>query len=317
MRNIGADTEILQVVVAVILNRQQEVLVSRRPAGKHLAGMLEFPGGKIEPGESPLEALKREIREEINLDIHTAERFQTIFFEYARHPVNLQIYRCTEFSREAKPLENQELHWLPVSSLKVDDFPPANRTIIRRLQLPEEYMITGTWDTLDEYRDRCRQALDRGVRQIQLRTRLNPDDYDVLARDIDTLCCHYQANLLLNQSTDLVNSLQQAGLHLNSQRLYEHDSRPITNDRLLSVSCHNLADIKQAERLQADLALLSPVKPTSSHPEATPIGWEQFTAMVQATAIPVYALGGMQVSDMQTALGAGAQGIAGISCFDS
>ena len=104
-------------------------------------------------------------------------------------------------------------------------------------------------------------------------------------------------------------------MHLNSHRLYQHSQRPVSHDRLLSVSCHNAADIEQAELIEADLVLLSPVKPTPSHPGAMPMGWQQFEELTRATTIPVYALGGMQLLDIDTALACGAQGIAGISFY--
>jgi 8-oxo-dGTP diphosphatase len=82
--------------------------------------------------------------------------------------------------------------------------------------------------------------------------------------------------------------------------------------RRLAASCHDADDLKRAEDLGADFALLSPVLPTRSHPDAEPLGWERFAAMVDRANLPVYALGGMHPSMLSRAWQAGAQGVAGI-----
>ena len=80
----------------------------------------------------------------------------------------------------------------------------------------------------------------------------------------------------------------------------------------LAASCHNAADLQQAQRIGADFAVLSPVLPTQSHPEATLLGWQSFAEQVAAATIPVYALGGMTMNQLPQAWQSGAQGIAGI-----
>ncbi len=77
-------------------------------------------------------------------------------------------------------------------------------------------------------------------------------------------------------------------------------------------SCHTLNELKQAEQLGVDFALLSPVKKTMTHPDVTPLGWSNFADAIQHVAIPVYALGGMKISDIQIAKESGAQGVAAI-----
>jgi thiamine-phosphate pyrophosphorylase len=81
---------------------------------------------------------------------------------------------------------------------------------------------------------------------------------------------------------------------------------------LLSAACHNREQLLHADRIGADLVTLSPVLPTASHPEATPLGWEGFAELVRAAQVPVYALGGMETQHLPRAKEAGAQGIAAI-----
>jgi len=81
---------------------------------------------------------------------------------------------------------------------------------------------------------------------------------------------------------------------------------------MLSASCHNEIDLQQAEKLGVDFCVLSPVLPTRSHPDATPLGWTVFKDLVKKVNVPVYALGGMSPEQEAKALESGAQGVAGI-----
>jgi thiamine monophosphate synthase len=105
------------------------------------------------------------------------------------------------------------------------------------------------------------------------------------------------------------------GLHLNSKRLTQLKSRPLSTDKLVAASCHSVAELAHGVAVGLDFAVLSPVQQTASHPEATPLGWDSFANMTEGTSIPVYALGGMRQKDVAKAWESGAQGIAGISCF--
>jgi 8-oxo-dGTP diphosphatase len=110
----------------------------------------------------------------------------------------------------------------------------------------------------------------------------------------------------------LVDAVGADGVHLNGRRLASTGRRPLPADRLVAASCHGAADLRRAEGIGADFAVLSPVLPTASHPGATTLGWEGFAELADAARIPVYALGGMHPGLMDRAWGCGAQGIAGI-----
>jgi 8-oxo-dGTP diphosphatase len=91
--------------------------------------------------------------------------------------------------------------------------------------------------------------------------------------------------------------------------------RPYSATELIGASCHDAAQLAQAERLGLDYALLSPVQKTASHPDATPLGWARFAELVESLALPVYALGGVTPADVPLAQSHGAHGIAGIRGF--
>ena len=117
---------------------------------------------------------------------------------------------------------------------------------------------------------------------------------------------------MLNGSLELAAAIGADGVHLNSRALYRHGERPVAAEQWLAASCHSVEDLTQAAALGADFALLSPVLPTRSHPDAEPLGWDRFARWADRSNIPVFALGGMQPDLLSTAWSHGAQGIAGI-----
>ena len=119
-------------VVAAVIERDGKILITRRPAGTHLAGLWEFPGGKPERGESPEEALRREIREELGADASVGERLDTIDWHYPDKRVRLLFFRCL-LREEPRPLEGQEMAWVLPADLGRYEFPAADAALIERL----------------------------------------------------------------------------------------------------------------------------------------------------------------------------------------
>ena len=183
--------------------------------------------------------------------------------------------------------------------------------------LPTCYMITGKFNGHKEFKFKLEAALKQQNLIVQLRCKniTDQDEYFQLVKIAEPLCKSNNAILLLSTSVEVFNQTNANGIHLNSQVLNQYDHRPVAAYKLLSVSCHTLEDMKQAKQLGADILLLSPVKETSSHPGVPGIGWDQFSKMLVDVQIPVYALGGMQLSDLDDAIKAGAQGVAAISSF--
>lgn len=124
---------LLHVAVGVIL-RQQQVLLAKRAAGKHQANRWEFPGGKLEQGETVVAALKRELAEEIGITVLNAEPFMQLQYEYPQRCVLLDIYLVTDFSGEPFGAEGQPLYWAELSELEQLSLPDANLPIVEQLQ---------------------------------------------------------------------------------------------------------------------------------------------------------------------------------------
>lgn len=122
----------MTVVVAAVIEQSQRFLVTRRQPGVHLAGMWEFPGGKIDPEESHSVALRREIREELDVDVEVGELMYETMHAYPDVTVALYFYRCT-LRGEPRPLLGQEMRWVPRAELPSLGFPPADGELIQRL----------------------------------------------------------------------------------------------------------------------------------------------------------------------------------------
>jgi 8-oxo-dGTP diphosphatase len=122
-------------VVAAIIERDEAFLLTRRQKGVHLEGLWEFPGGKIDPGETHAQALVRELREELGVDVHVKGlRFQTTH-EYDDRTIALFFYDC-ELRGTPRPLLGQQMRWVPRDQLATLGFPPADRELIRMLTEP-------------------------------------------------------------------------------------------------------------------------------------------------------------------------------------
>lgn len=307
-------SDVIHVAAAVLVNAAGEVLVARRHAHAHQGGLWEFPGGKVEPGEGALQALKREIHEELGLDVVAARPLIRVPHDYPDRRVLLDVWRVSAFRGEAHGREGQPLRWVAPERLRELDFPAANVPIVTAVSLPDQYVITP--EPGADFLDRLDRVLVRGARLLQLRAKALPEaDYLELAR---TVCAHTRAcgaQVLLNADPALVAAAGAHGVHLDGQRLGALAARPLPHDLWVAASCHNAAQLAQAVRIGADFVVLGPVLPTASHPGAPSLGWERLHTLTETTALPVFALGGLRVDDLTRAWEAGAQGIAAIRGF--
>ena len=123
----------VHVAVGVIINSQQEFLLAKRLDHLHQGGKWEFPGGKVERGETVTEALKRELKEEVNIDISSSSPLMEISHDYPDKQVLLDIHLVCHFEGEATGLEKQEICWVPKSELEHYEFPEANQPILEKI----------------------------------------------------------------------------------------------------------------------------------------------------------------------------------------
>lgn len=309
--------ETVHVAVGVILDGAGRVLVARRPPGVHLEGLWEFPGGKLEAGESVLEALARELLEElgIRIDPGTCFPLRKIHHQYPGKRVLLDVWTVAGFSGTPLGRERQVLAWMGMDELQPAEFPPANAIIIDTLRLPRMLAITGEANTEAELLHKSEAILARGIRLLQLRQPGLPAG-ELLARaaSLTDLCETYGARLILNTIPDTFSRSRAHGLHLGARQLMSCRRRPFEN-RLLSAACHSLQELEHAEAIGVDFVLLSPVHPTSSHPGAPALGWHEFRRLAGSVSLPVFALGGLGAEDLHRSILEGAHGVASITAF--
>lgn len=309
-------TQPLHVVVGVIQNPQGQILIAKRPAHVHQGDLWEFPGGKVEFDESPSQALRRELYEELAISIESFYPLGRVCHDYPDKSVLLDTYVVNGFTGEAQGQEGQPILWVEPFKLRQYSFPEANIQIIKMLELPEQCLITGKFTSADDFVAKLESSLQRGIRLVQLRLKeIGSHEQIELAKKAILLCQQYDAMLMLSPALFNSPGLDGAGMHLTSQQLFDYRQRPVGSDKLFSASVHDLTQLQQANMLQADFVFLSPVQPTTSHPGAVPLGWENFQQLAALSTCPVYALGGVDNSHLEQARRSGAHGIAAISAL--
>lgn len=303
----------IHVIAAVIRDAQGRILIAKRPDHAHQGGLWEFPGGKLEDGETRLEGLGRELQEELGITVTQARPLLDIRHDYPDKSVRLDVWLVTGFGGQAHGAEGQPVRWVAARELDDYAFPAANAPIVRAAQLPERYLITP--DLADEAEliaglERARAA---GIGLVQLRqTGLSTEAYRALA---ERLLARFADDFQWLMKGDEPPPWPGVGWHLTSRQLRELSLqrwRPLENGALLAASCHDAAELALATALGVDFVTLSPVQPTASHPDAVPLGWTRARELIDSVNVPVYLLGGLSASELEQAFEVGAQGIAGI-----
>ena len=300
----------LKVAVAVIQREDGKILFAERPAGKACAGEWEFPGGKVEAGETPRQALDREIEEELAIHITEARPWITLSHIYPHAKVLLHFFIVTAWSGHEHGKEGQRLSWQNLSGLTISPLLKANAPVVRALQLPETYAISCVNEIgEDEFLRRLPKAIKNGLRMLQLREKsLSNCQLQRLVDQILPITIPAGVEVLINSSMPEEQIKRFSGVHLTSKHLMELDRRP--DFKLVSASCHNKQELKKAAELGIDFVVLSPVHQTLSHPEADPIGIKGMSELIAGCPIPVYALGGMSLDQLHEIQSHGAHGIA-------
>lgn len=125
--------ETVVVAVGVLVDNEGRVLVSKRAADAHQGGLWEFPGGKVEAAESVVDALRRELAEELGIQIEDSTPMMTIAHDYGDKKVRLDVHRVAQWQGEARGLEGQPLAWQFPADLRAWPFPDANAPILAKL----------------------------------------------------------------------------------------------------------------------------------------------------------------------------------------
>ena len=316
-----------------------QVFIAKRPDHAHQGGLWEFPGGKVESGETVVDALARELKEEIGIRIvkDSCQPLIQIVHHYPANPdkpnsqaktVFLDVWVVNDFQgllEAGKGAEGQPVKWQSIDSLQEEDFPAANRPIIHALQLPNQQMITDSAEDVQGYIQKITQAITQhSVRLLQLRAKhFSQERYLFLVQSVKRLSRQYGVKVQLNAPFEWVKDEldEWTGLHLDGRQRDRFFSqaetvcRPIPKSILLSTSCHNAQELDQAKALDVDFINVSPIKLTKAYQQQDVLGWQGFQALIRGANRPVYALGGLELEDVLMAKRHGAQGIALQSAF--
>lgn len=304
---------VVPVACGILINARGEVLLAQRPDGKIAAGYWEFPGGKIEVGESPRVALARELEEELGVRITHAEPLLRFTHHYSNRSIALDCWRVRAWQGLPQGREGQALRWLPAAQLSLaEPLLPTVAPIARALQLPSIYRITPDgWSA-----DAIAAAIARLPPQSWLRLRQpswTAADYSAHAPLLIALAQAAGHRVIVDGSPERAKTLAADGWHARADQLAGLSARPELP--FCFASCHNAAELAQAAALGFDAAVLGPVQPTRTHPDALPLGWQQFAQLAAQADLPVYAIGGVSSADLTQATAHGAIGVAGIRAF--
>lgn len=291
----------IHVAIALLLH-QNKVLVGWRGAEQHQGNKHEFPGGKVEENETPLEACRREVFEEVGVGLKDWHAFDVICHEYDDVVVNLHLFHAVVPAELLNEIQ-QPWTWYSRAELLNLNFPKANYSILQRLYWPTQIKISEHLADLEQLKP-----------QQLLYWRVEHQAADV--ETLEQLPTELAANLIINFKAwqQLTAPMQKkvAGVHLKQQQLMTFKRGDLPVGARVIAACHDLVAMQHAQDIGCDAMILSPVLATATHPEVVPLGWARFQEYAQQVEIPVFALGGMQAACLHEAQSHHAYGIAGI-----
>ena len=302
----------LEVVAGVISNPNGDVLINQRTQPSQFAGQWEFPGGKIDPGETLHDALARELREELDIEVLESNPLISITHDYPHARVQLNVRTVSKYRGIPKGAEGQSIRWLQPDALREVNFLEANGPIINAVLLPDCYIITDSsrYGQVNTLR-RLERLLTIRKCIVQVREQAsNPADFGKFAEHIIDLCHRYKAPVLANADPEIAHELGFDGVQLRFDKLDKHPVRPGPDAFWIGASCHNKKELAAAERLGADFVILKAVSNNALRVGAKTGYWEQVSTLCDFARIPVYVLAGTQFDDLKRARDNGAQGVA-------
>ena len=299
----------IEVVVGIIHNSNNEVFIAKRQKNQFMSDYWELPGGKVEPGEDHVNAIKRELFEETGITVKNCKLVQKIQHIYPEKTINLSVYSIDDYLGGPVGLEGQEITWSSADKLKNFKLLPTMWRIIHKFSLPKFYWITPDNHQSDKVFNECKKRLSNGIKFIQLRSKTSLDTTYI--EKIYRLCRENQAKLILNTPNKTFNETCD-GWHLSSLELMSLKERPVIEEKLIGASTHGIDEALHAENISADYISLSPIEKTLTHPNSIPLGWKDASDIIGKCNLPVFLLGGMNKELVEKALSIGAQGVAGI-----
>jgi 8-oxo-dGTP diphosphatase len=290
--------------VGVLWRADGAVLLADRPAGKPYAGYWEFPGGKIEPGESVEHALARELNEELGIDIGPALPWVTFEFDYPHAYVRLHFCRVFNWRGEPQGREGQQLRFFRLDQPLPQPRLPAAQPALRWLSLPVRAALVDLDSDPAMLLSQLDAALAAGLRLLIVRDAGSALPASTRAAAIAQIALRAAAcGALL-----IVSSVASAGRHVHlSEAALAHWKRG-ADVGWTGVDATTRATLLQAAARGCDFALVSP-ELAADPGDGAPLGWHGVRALLRQAPLPVFARGGLTSGDLATAQAAGAHGI--------
>jgi 8-oxo-dGTP diphosphatase len=305
-------TKRIEVAAGVITRTDGRFLLGQRAADTFYPGYWEFPGGKVEPGESAEAALIRELDEELGIRGRALRPWLTREHRYEHAHVRLYFFEVATWEGEVNDHVHAALSWEQTENPVVAPMLPANGPILKALRLPRRMAITQAAALgVGRQLDMLERALEHGLKWIQVREpSMAAGDFAAFASEVIQRARPHNALVVINAPVEVARALGADGVHLPAAHLAQLEERPPF--AWVGASCHERRELERVAALGLDYALLGAVRPTPTHPGQKALGWEEFRRLTRELPMPVLALGGLTDADMDAARNAGAHGIAGI-----
>lgn len=301
---------IVNVAIGLLLH-QSKVLVGWREAKQHQGNKHEFPGGKVEKDETPEQACTREIFEEVGIGIEKWHIFDVIQHQYDDIEVHLHLFHAFVAEEQLQSIQ-KPWTWYERGQLKALNFPQANNAIIERLIWTNFIKITDQWTDIH-------QLPAHTSMYLRLHHELGTVLCSSVIESINQLPSDLLQLLIVNiatwQQLDRDVQKQISAIHYKQHQLMTLKQNDLVVGIRTIAACHDRLSLNRADQLGLDAVILSPVLPTSTHPDTSHLGWDEFRKLTQTLQIPVFALGGLRPADLAFAQTNHAYGIAGISQF--
>lgn len=305
-------SKLIEVAAGVIMDGDGRFLLGQRAEGTFYPGYWEFPGGKVEAGETPAQALVRELDEELGISVRALRPWLVREHHYEHARVRLHFFEVYRWDGVIADRVHSALSWQHGDELGVAPMLPANGPILKALRLPRIMGITSTRTFgVRQQLELIEASLARGMKLVQVREQqMAPDALQDFVAEVCNLAKPRGVLVLVNGLATDKGVGQADGVHLRADQLLKLSARPDAN--WVGASCHTREELEHAARLGLDYALLGAVRETATHPGEAGMGWARFAALAKELPIPVFAIGGLGAEDLDTARDAGAHGIAAI-----
>lgn len=296
--------KVTEVAVGVLWRADGAVLLADRPAGKPYAGYWEFPGGKIEPGESVEHALGRELNEELGIDIGPALPWVAFDFDYPHAYVRLHFCRVFDWRGVPQGREGQQLRFFRLDQPLPQPLLPAAHPALRWLTLPVRAALVDPDSDPAMLLPQLDAALAAGLRLLIVRDASSAMPASTRAAAIAQIALRAAACGALLVGSSVASAVRHVHLAEAALAGWKRGA----GDGWTAVDATSRATLADAAARGCDFALLSPVL-AADEGEGAPLGWHGVRALLRQAPLPVFVGGGLASADLASAQAAGAHGI--------